>query len=175
MCNVNFDADALVRKYEPLIHSIISKKLPMYCGDEDLIQVGRVALWKSAKRYNPDRGKFSTYAYKSIYHAMLKELGKRKAEVSLNTPIAEDKGLELQDVLPNPNDAFCGSELRFELTDFLETITKRRKEILLRVIKGETRKEIAVALNVSYDLITKEMKEITNQWNMFHKKLEDEE
>ena len=81
MCGINVDTDALVRKYEPLILSVISKKLPAYMGDEDLVQVGRIALWRSAKRYDPDKGKFSTYAYKAIYHQMLKELSKRKSEV----------------------------------------------------------------------------------------------
>ena len=175
MCGINVDADALVRKYENLVHSVIAKKLSDHIGDEDLIQAGRFALWKSAKRYDPDRGKFSTYAYKAIYHAMLKELSKRKNEVSLNVPVAGDEELELQDTIADLNQSLEGVELKFELEDFMKTLNPRRQDILKRKAKGETRKEIAKALGVSYDLIVKEMKAIKTQWSKFHNNVEEEE
>ena len=174
MCGINVDTDALVRKYEPLIHSVISKKLPAYIGDEDLVQVGRIALWKSAKRYDPDKGKFSTYAYKAIYHHLLKELSKRKTEISLNTTIPGDEECELQDLIPDLKQSLEGIELRFELEDFYKTLTPRRQEIMKRKAYGQTRKEIAKALSVSYDLIVKETKEINKQWKEFHNNVEEE-
>lgn len=175
MCGINIDTDALVRKYEPLIHSVIAKKLPAYLGDDDLVQVGRIALWRSAKRYDPDKGKLSTYAYKAIYHQMLKELSKRKTEVSLNIPVIGEEDCELQDLIPDLKDGVEGSGLRFELEDFHKTLTPRRQDVMKRKAKGETRKEIAQALGVSYDLIVKEMKEINKQWKAFHNKTEEED
>lgn len=175
MCGINVDTDALVRKYEPLIHSVIAKKLPAYLGDEDLVQTGRIALWRSAKRYDPDKGKFSTYAYKAIYHQMLKELSKRKTEVSLNAPAVGEEDCELQDLIPDLREGLEGTELRFELEDFYATLTPRRQNVMHRKAKGETRKEIAKALGVSYDLIVKEMKEINKQWKEFHNKTEEED
>lgn len=175
MCEINVDTNALVRKYEALIHSVLTKKLPAYVGDEDLVQVGRIALWKSAKRYDPDKGKFSTYAYKAIYHAMLKELSKRKNEASLNAPVAGDDELEFQDTIADLRQSLEGTELKFELEDFYKTLTPRRQEILRRKANGETRREIAKALVVSYDLIVKEMKEINTQWRKFHNNIEEDE
>lgn len=175
MCGINVDTYALVRKYEALIHSVISKKLPAYLGDEDLVQVGRIALWRCAKRYDPDKGKFSTYAYKAIYHSMLKELSKRKSEVSLNTPIVGDDEAEFQDTIADLRQSLDGAELKFELEDFYKTLTPRRQEVLKRKANGLTRREIAQALGVSYDLIVKEMKEINNQWKKFHNAIEEDE
>ena len=175
MCGINVDTDALVRKYEALIHSVISKKLPTYLGDEDLIQVGRIALWRCAKRYDPDKGKFSTYAYKAIYHSMLKELSKRKSEVSLNTPIDDGDETEFQDTIADLRQSLDGAELKFELEDFYKTLTPRRQEVLKLKAKGQTRREIAQALGVSYDLVVKEMKEINNQWKKFHNNVEEDE
>ena len=168
------NSDALVKKYENLVHSVVAKKLHEHIGDDDLIQVGRIALWRCAKRYDPDRGKFSTYAYKAIYHAMLKELSKRKSDVSLNAPVADEEELELQDTIADLKQSLEGVELRFELTDFMQTLTPRRNKILKLKAKGQTRKEIAVILGVSYDLITKEMKEINAQWKAFHNSLEED-
>lgn len=168
------NSDALVKKYEPLVYSVVSKKLNEYVGDEDLIRVGRIALWRCAKRYDPDRGKFSTYAYKAIYHAMLKELSKRKSETSLNAPVADEEELELQDTIADLKQNMNGVELKFELTDFMKTLTPRRKVILKLKAKGQTRKEIADILRVSYDLIVKEMKEINKQWKAFHNSLEED-
>lgn len=168
------NSDALVKKYEPLVYSIVSKKLHEHIGDEDLIQVGRIALWRCAKRYDPDRGKFSTYAYKAIYHAMLKELSKRKGETSLNAPVADEDELELQDTIADLKQTMEGVELRFELTDFMQTLTPRRKKILKLKAKGMTRKEIMTILGVSEDIIFYEMKKIKAQWKEFHNSLEED-
>ena len=173
MCGINVDTDALVRKYETLIHGVLAKKLPAYVGDEDLIQTGRIALWRCAKRYDPDKGKFSTYAYKAIYHNMLKELSKRKTEVSLNTPVISEEECELQDLIPDLKQT-VQADIRFELADFYKTLTDRQKDILKRKADGYTRKEIAHTYNVSVDLIDLEMKRIKNQWKDFHKKIEED-
>ena len=167
MCEINVDTNALVRKYETLVHSVLSKKLPTYIGDEDLVQVGRIALWKSAKRYDPDKGKFSTYAYKAIYHAMLKELSKRKSETSLNAPVAGDDELEFQDTIADLRQSLDGAELRFELEDFYKTLKPKKQEILRRKANGETYGEIAKAMNISYFDVGNELKSIRKLWNRF--------
>lgn len=175
MCGINVDADALVRKYENLVHSVIAKKLSDHIGDEDLIQAGRFALWKSAKRYDPDRGKFSTYAYKAIYHAMLKELSKRKNEVSLNVPVAGDEELELQDTIADLTQSLECVELKLELEDFCKTLTPRRREIMKHKLEGETSREIAEKLHVTPRFVNKEMLKICKQWKEFHNNVEEEE
>lgn len=174
MCGINVDTDALVRKYEPLIHSVISKKLPTYLGDEDLVQVGRIALWRSAKRYDPDKGKFSTYAYKGIYHAMLKELSKRKSEVSLNTPILGDDGDELQDTIPDLKQSIECAELRLELEEFFATLSPRKQDIFKRKADGQTSKEIANKLGTSTNYINQEVRRIGKMWTEFHSRYEEE-
>ena len=168
MSGVNINTDAMVRKYEPLIYSVLSKKLNRYLGDDDLIQVGRIALWKCAKRYDPDKGRFSTYASRAIYHAMLNELSKRKSDVSLNATVPGEDGLEFQDMIEDLNQSLEGVELKFELVDFMKTLNQRRQEILKRKARGETRREIAKALDVSYYVVVRELKEISKQWKEFH-------
>ena len=168
MSGVNINTDAIVRKYEPLIYSVLSKKLNRYLGDDDLIQVGRIALWKCAKRYDPDKCRFSNYAYRAIYHAMLNELRKRKSDVSLNATVPGEDGLEFQDMIEDLSQSLEGVELKFELVDFMKTLNPRRQDILKRKSRGETRLEISKALDVSYDLIVKELKEISKQWKEFH-------
>lgn len=44
---------------------------------EDLIQEGNYGLCLASMRYNPDVGKFSTYAVKTIYGTMLKFLNRK--------------------------------------------------------------------------------------------------
>lgn len=173
MCKTIVDTNALVRKYEPLIHSVIAKKLSDYIGDEDLVQVGRIALWRCAKRYDPDKGKFSTYAYNAIYHAMLKELSKRKTEVSLNTLVNAEDEIELKDTIVDLRLGFDGVELKFELEDFMKRLTPRRQTVLTLKANGKTRREIAEQLGVSYDLIVKEMKAINTEWKHFHNDLDE--
>jgi RNA polymerase sigma factor (sigma-70 family) len=106
---------------------------------------------------------------------MLKELGKRKNEVSLNTPVMLEEECELQDLISDPKQSFDGVELRFELEDFYKTLTPRRQEVLKRKADGQTRKEIAHALGVSEDTIERETKKIKHQWKVFRNNVEEEE
>ena len=56
-----------------------------------------------------------------------------------------------------------------------KNITKRVFDEIQRLSGlNFTRKEIAKALSVSYDLIVKETKEINKQWKEFHNNVEEE-
>ena len=174
MCTKNVDTNALVRKYEPLIHSVIAKKLPKYIGDEDLVQVGRIALWKCAKRFDPDKGKFSTYAFKAIYHSMLDELGERKSDVSLNAPVIGEEELELQDTIADLRQDLNGLDIKFELEDFMKTLTDRQQTILKLKCKGQTKNAIQKILSIGRRTLFSELRRIKTQWKIFHNTIEEE-
>lgn len=59
--------DALLRSHQGLIHVVMRRQ---HCGGlayADLIQEGRIALWRAILRYDPHRGiAFSTYAWRAI-------------------------------------------------------------------------------------------------------------
>lgn len=66
--------DELIGKCEPLIASI-ADKYKKYCALDDLMQCGRIGLYKAIIKFDSSKGaKFTTYAYWEIKGAILKEI-----------------------------------------------------------------------------------------------------
>lgn len=69
--------DELINENLPFVYHIIHKYYPKYIKDEDVIQAGMLGLVKSAQHFNPDKGKFSTYAGVIIRNEINRELKSR--------------------------------------------------------------------------------------------------
>ena len=62
-----------------MIHCII-RKLSIYTNKDEFVQIGLIALWEAHRRFNPQKGLFSNYAYTYIKGSMMQELTKRKKD-----------------------------------------------------------------------------------------------
>jgi RNA polymerase sigma factor (sigma-70 family) len=54
--------------------------LHIYKNKDEFHQHGLIALWEANKRYNPEKGNFTTYAYRYIKGFLLMELTKETLE-----------------------------------------------------------------------------------------------
>lgn len=85
--------DELIKKYEDMIASIIHKL--NYVGSDisydELMQIGRVAIWKSASKYDPERGAMSTFLYTCIQRDMWKYLDKEMKHRHVSLDILSEK------------------------------------------------------------------------------------
>lgn len=71
--------EALFKANEKLIHQVINdlKYIPKKAEREDILQVGRIALWKSINSYDECEGyALSTHCYKGIYRDIVHFLEK---------------------------------------------------------------------------------------------------
>ncbi len=59
--------DALVRRHEGLVHTVLRRQSRDGMAYEELLQEGQIALWKAVLGFDPQRGvAFSTYAGRAI-------------------------------------------------------------------------------------------------------------
>ena len=72
------DLDELITQNMPFVYYLIHKYYPGYAKDEDIIQCGMLGLVKACQKYDPDKGKLSTYADKFIRHEINVELRDRE-------------------------------------------------------------------------------------------------
>lgn len=81
-----------LKRHERLVYHVIKKLFgPQHVIDEDLVQIGRIALWKAAQSFEPEKGgKFSTHAGKAIWNEFTN--AKRKARYQKRTL---DEGTEV--------------------------------------------------------------------------------
>lgn len=86
-----------IRSCEGLIYKIIKDHFPQLAGDEDAIQIGRIAIWKALNCYDSTRKvSFTSYACKLIRNALSSE-AKRRAVFHSNVCEEVPEMLEVED------------------------------------------------------------------------------
>jgi len=135
----NGDTDAfefLVKKYEKQIFIMVTNLMRMSNRIEDTVQDIFFNAYKHIKRYDPDKGKFSTWIFRIARNRCLNEL-KRKKERSF--PEAFDipeKG--------NPENYLMYKEFLIKLDRSLDRLPYKNKVVLvLADLQGLSYEEIA--------------------------------
>jgi len=88
--------DELIEKNMGLVVSIVNSFGPKnHTEREDLMDAGRIGLWKALQKYNRENGHLiSTYAWRPIRWSIIREIKSRKKFVSIDqvaSPVAETK------------------------------------------------------------------------------------
>lgn len=146
--------EELYSQNEPLVRWAMKK---YYCDfiDEDLMQEGRIGLWRACLVYDEKKGfKFSSvavsYIRNALRHGYEKLYGRspRKRQLlwtaqSLYEPIGRDD-LLLQDIIPGNTDVGF-----LDISGALNRLSERDRRILYLSVAGFSQKEIAKRVGVS--------------------------
>lgn len=78
--------DELIEENMGLVVSIVDSFKPKNTTErQDLIDAGRIGLWKALKKFHPDKGySISTYVWRPIRWSIIREIRKVKNNISLN-------------------------------------------------------------------------------------------
>ena len=74
------DAMSLFDENQKLVYYTISKYYPAWTNDEDIVQVGMIALWQACEAFDSGKGALSTFAVKYIrtsIHSYLRDCMKK--------------------------------------------------------------------------------------------------
>lgn len=140
---------------------------------DDLLQVAMVDLWKGRDCYDKSKGKYSTYACKICFNAMLiyihKEFNNCADVISVNIQLkTTSNNLTLNECLEDTAYRIEDVEdiivIRQVLKRYFKTLKKDSKEykICKLVLKGNTTKEICSILQCSHQYVDK----IKNQFRI---------
>jgi RNA polymerase sigma factor (sigma-70 family) len=73
--------DILLEWHERLVHYVVRNQIWGGVPEDDLLQEGRIALWRAIERYDPKRGAaFSTYASVAIAHQVWQATKKERCD-----------------------------------------------------------------------------------------------
>lgn len=93
--------NTLLVRHERLVHLVVRNQIWGGVPEDDLLQEGRMALWRAIGGYDPEQGAaFSTYAGVAIAHAVWQATEKERCERRLvRQAEPEDAYLELENGL----------------------------------------------------------------------------
>lgn len=139
--------EEIVEQYQPLVLRIINS-LCIYKERDVYLQIGLVALWEAQKRYNPDMGAFSTFAYITIKGRLQTYLTKETTYYDRHQGVKKESYFDIVDerssILLDEDilEIYCS-----ELSD------NQRKWVKGKIIEDKTSKEIALEQGVSLEKV----------------------
>jgi len=82
--------EQVLEQYEPMISSIL-RKAHVYKNYEHYRQTARIALWQAWQKYEPTRGHFAPYAYRTMLTVIYEEMRKDNQHTEHYKPYENDK------------------------------------------------------------------------------------
>lgn len=150
---------------QKLIHDVIKKFItnPDFCVNEyeDLVQIGSIGLIKAIKTYNPEKGKFSTYAVNVIRNEIYNGT-RRMDKIDSHKCDYDDVYIEsCASMVYDNSDEFYESYFQEKQTEILSRIAKKYGGIaengvnaIMLTLEGYTSKDIAEQYGVEPATIT---------------------
>lgn len=172
------DVGQCIERNKPLVYLTINKHFPEYLHDDDLIQYGLIGLWDASERYEPERGKFTTFAchcirmrilqYLRHVHSMHEEFN--EYTYSIDYPIISDgqgNELHLSDILYD-TDAYTMFELsEIDMNQFLDSLSDRELKLFEYTRNGYTQNQIAQSLGVTQGCISRAKAQLKQRFIKF--------
>lgn len=145
-----------VEEHEGLIVTVYAAHFSSYTGiREDLLQEGRMAVWKALQTYDSTKSKFSGYAYMLVKRAMLDYVTKECRNAIVSDIEVFDAVLSIEDIVIKD----------LELQEIMEFAEKEGfKEPLELMLKGASQVQIAHELCISASLLTQKKQEFIRKW-----------
>lgn len=152
---------------EKLVRFAINKYHPNFIGDDDVVQAGRIGLWKACANYDSSKSKFSTYATRCILNEIKAELRSRTkvwqfgSIASLDEPLYIDNdgtAITLAHCISDPNDEYC--IIDYDLSYLKRKLSERDAEVFNMSICGFSPVEIGKAFGITRARVYQIMKKI---------------
>ncbi|HOI28409.1 MAG TPA: sigma-70 family RNA polymerase sigma factor [Melioribacteraceae bacterium] len=170
----------IIMNYVNLVHYVIHKSnftQHDLFDRRDYFQFGIEGLSEAIDRFDPDYGtKFETYAIQRIRGKIYDELRKYSpkyetvcdsegvmvpvsSSVSLNSPVVEDEGIQLYEMVSGnydePDDLLEKNELKEKLVELIKVLNERDRNILSLYYYEELNyQEIAKLLNITVSRVS---------------------
>ncbi|WP_299093732.1 sigma-70 family RNA polymerase sigma factor [uncultured Metabacillus sp.] len=80
-------------QYKPMIFYIM-RNLSIYKNEQEFYQIGCIALWEAAQRFNEEKGHFQSYVYAYISGRMKTALTRERRRMDKECQLEQDGNLE---------------------------------------------------------------------------------
>lgn len=146
----------LIKKYQYIVDIIVNRYFPEKRNDEDIKQIGLIALWNALKDYDENKGiKIETFITVYVKNKILDEIKKETATknklnllhnvVSLDSSVQLDnKEVQLYEFIEGKNDIEC-----IDLKEFINSLNDCEIQIIKLKQKKRTDTDIKKELCMS--------------------------
>lgn len=161
----NEERDALILDNMKLVYFIINKHYPSHAKNEDIIQEGMLGLVNAAENFDPEKGKFSTYATTCILNQIRTYF---RNEIKHNNDVSIYNEVEFEDGEKAPliNTIIGEDEISLvesDFNDFYESVCERDK-LILKLSDSHSDYEISAILGISRTQVWYHTTKLRKMW-----------
>lgn len=148
--------DERIEENEKLIFYIINRKFPSLVGDEDIVQIARIAIWEGTMNYSEKKPdvKESTWLSRCIENQIKDELKKRTAK-KRNIQQGDIYEMEIEDKDFDIDENINEEELVHQIEKLLDST---ERIIMKKKVEGYETNEIANSIGLSRRSIQRKLK-----------------
>ena len=147
------DPYRLFEEHQGLAYGALRRYFPGYAADEDLRQQACLALWDACLRYDPGRGSFSTWGYRTVRDGVLDHLRNQRSQKRRAATVSLDRP-EIRKQLPVSRDGIGWMDTE----GFYRALGRERyRRIVSLRQEGLDNREIAHRLGVDRSTVTKDL------------------
>ena len=182
------DPDRTIRENERLIYYILKNKLNRddLVYDEDIIQCGRIGIYKAWKSYDATKAAWSTYMTRCVTNEIFIEFRRRRNPKNkfyedcerLNRIIDDSEGgrCELQDFLAFEDSSFDDviSDHEQRWNEIYSSLSLRERSIIYWLDMEYTQKEIGEMIGTSQSYASRLIQKLKNKIQQKWKESESE-
>lgn len=162
--------DQLIRDNEGLIYEAVFQYYPGLKITDDIMQLGRIGLWRAARTFDESKGSFAHYAVLNVRYM----IGVHFRDSAFNKRAINDTAAHLEDPVPGFDDAVLGDTIpaqpyhSFVDWEGIKSALKERDlEILGYMMAGYNNREIGEKIGVGRERarqLTDRIKKIVKEY-----------
>lgn len=147
----NQEIDKLIKENLGLVKSIVKKYKPKNRHEyQEMVQCGRIGMWKALLKYDGSRSALTTYCYHPIHWEILAYLKKKKTEF---------KRSNLRE---------CDSELAYtfdhmvecKIWEYIPDLDQEELDLITSIAEGYSYRELSETYNITIQQVRNRVKKI---------------
>lgn len=156
------DINDRIRECAPLARFTIKKYFPSLYGDEDILQIAMIALWKAVVTFNQDKGvAFTTYTVRCIRASIQSIIRDQHAQKRTGTNVSFEEKVPGTDRLTYKDTLSTAKDVSFIDTEAIQkALTPEDRQTLHLLIDCKTQGEMAQRLGVSQGTISRRVSRV---------------
>lgn len=156
------DINDRIRECAPLARFTIKKYFPSLYGDEDILQIAMIALWKAVVTFNQDKGvAFTTYTVRCIRASLQSTIRDQHAQKRTGTNVSFEERLPGTDRLTYRDVIPCQKDVHFIDTEAIQkTLTPEDRETIKLLLSCKTQGEIAQRIGASQSTVSRRINRV---------------
>jgi RNA polymerase sigma factor (sigma-70 family) len=147
----NEEIDRLIKENLGLVKSIVKKYKPKTRHEyQEMVQCGRIGMWKALLKYDKDKGALTTFCYNPIHWEILAYLKKKKIEFKRSCMRHSESELAY----------VCDHMIEHKIWEYIPELSKDEMDLITSIVEGNNYRELSEMYNITMQQVRNRVRKL---------------